>query len=85
MRPVEQAGLGGERAIAADAVDRAVAGGRDEPRARARRDAVAWPPLRGDRERLLRGLLGEIEVAEEADQGSEDTAPLIAEDLVQDR
>jgi len=26
------------------------------------------PPLCGDRERLLGGLLGEIEIAEEADQ-----------------
>jgi hypothetical protein len=56
---------------------------RHEPAARARRDAVARPALRRDRERLLGGLLGEIEVAEEADQGSEDAAPLIAEDLVE--
>ena len=39
--------------------------------------------IRRDRERLLGGLLGEVEVAEEADQGSEDTAPLIAEDLLE--
>ncbi len=48
-------------------------------------DAVARPALGGDRERLLRGLLGEVEVAEEADQGSEDASPLVAEDLVEDR
>jgi hypothetical protein len=29
--------------------------------------------------RDLSGLLGEVEVAEEADQGGEDTAPLVAE------
>ena len=46
---------------------------------------VPWPALRGDRERLLRGFLGEVEVAEEADQGSEDASPLIAEDLFEDR
>ena len=46
--------------------------------------AVARPALGGDRERLLRGLLGEVEVAEEADQGSEDAAPLLAEDLLED-
>jgi hypothetical protein len=36
-------------------------------------------------ERLLRGLLGEVEVAEKADQGREDAAPLVAEDLFEDR
>jgi hypothetical protein len=39
----------------------------------------------GDRESLLRGFLGELEVAEEADQGSEDTAPLVTEGLLEDR
>ena len=49
------------------------------------RDPVARPPLRGDRERLLRGLLGEVEVAEEPDQDGQDTAPLFAEDLLENR
>jgi hypothetical protein len=31
----------------------------------------------------LRGFLGEIEVAEEADQRRKDTAPLLAEDLLE--
>ena len=82
---LEQARLLGERALAADAVDRAVARGRDEPRARVGGRAVARPALGGDRERLLRGLLGEVEVAEEADQRGEDAAPLLAEDLLEDR
>ena len=43
--------------------------------------AVARPAVGRDREGLLRGLLGEVEVAEEADQGSEDVAPVIAEGL----
>ena len=47
-------------------------------------DAVARPALGGDRKRLLRGFLGEVEVAEEADQRSEDTAPLVPEDLLED-
>ena len=34
-----------------------------------------------DGERLLRGFLGEVEVAEEADQGGQDAAPFRAEDL----
>jgi len=33
----------------------------------------------------LGGFLGEVEVAEEADQPGEDAAPLVAEDLVEDR
>jgi hypothetical protein len=45
---------------------------------------MAGPALGGDRERLLDGLLGEVEVAEEADQAGEDTAPLVAEDLLDD-
>ena len=43
------------------------------------------PALGGDREGLLRSLLGEVEVSEVADQCSEDTSPLIAEGLLQDR
>jgi hypothetical protein len=85
QRDLEQAGLRGERALAADAVERPVAGGRDQPRSGARGDAVARPALRGDREGVLGGLLGEVEVAEEADQGREDASPLVAEDLLEDR
>ena len=43
-----------------------------------------WPALGRDRERLLGGFLGEVEVAEEADQACEDAAPLVAEDLLED-
>ena len=49
------------------------------------RHAVAWPALRRDRECLLRRLLREIEVAELSDERREDAAPLIAEDLVDQR
>ena len=78
---LEQVGLRGERAIAPDAVDRPVPCGRHQPGARVGGYAVARPTLRGDRERLLRGFLGEVEVAEEADQGREDAPPLVAEDV----
>jgi hypothetical protein len=40
------------------------------------------PPFGGDGKRLLGGLLGEVDVAEEADQGSQDSAPLALEDLL---
>jgi hypothetical protein len=78
-------GLRRERAIAADAVDRTVARSGHEPGARVRRRPLAGPALGGDRERFLGGFLGEVEVAEEADQTGEDAAPLVAEDLLEDR
>jgi hypothetical protein len=45
---------------------------------------VAGPALGGSRERFLSGFLGELEVAEVADQACEDAAPLVAEDLLED-
>ena len=80
-RHLEQPGLRPQRAVAADAVDRrgCAPSSSSQPR-RVRGRAVARPALGGDRERLLRGLLGEVEVAEEADQRSEDAPPLLAED-----
>src|SRR5437867_3124400 len=47
--------------------------------ARLGRRAVARPALGGQRKRLLSGLLGEVEVAEEADQGRDDASPLVVE------
>ena len=81
----EQARLRRERAIAADPVDGAVPRGRDQPGDGIGGLAVARPALGGDRERVLGGFLGEVEVAEEADQRGEDAPPVIAEDLVEDR
>ena len=85
LRHVEQATLRREPAIAANAVDRAVARGGDQPGARVGGRPLAEPALGGERERFLGGLLSEVEVAEEADQAGEDTAPLVAEDLLEDR
>jgi hypothetical protein len=85
LRYLEQARLRRKRAIAPDAVDRTIPRGGDEPRARVGRCPVTRPALGGDRERFLRGFLGEVEVAEEADQGSEDASPLVAEDLFENR
>jgi hypothetical protein len=77
--------LGREGPLAADAVRRAVSRRRHQPGARVAGHPVARPPLGGRRERLLRGLLGEVEVAEEADQGGQDAAPFRAEDLFERR
>ena len=46
---------------------------------------VSRPALRGDREGLLRGLLGEVEIAEEADQCGDDAPPLVAEGPLEGR
>ena len=83
FRHVEQAGLRRERAIAADAVDRAVARRGHQPGAWIGWSPVAGPALGGDRERLLGGFLGELEVAEEADQVGENTSPVVAERLLE--
>ena len=48
-------------------------------------NAVPWPPVGSDGERLLRGFLGKSEVAEEADQGDQDAAPFLAEDAIERR
>jgi hypothetical protein len=83
IRHLEQAGLRRQRAVAADPVDRSVTPRPHEPGTRVGWNALARPALRRDREGLLRGFLGEVEVAEEADQRSEHPSPLIAEDLVE--
>jgi hypothetical protein len=44
--------------------------------ARGFRRPVARAALGGDREGLLRGFLGALDVAEEADEGGEDPVPL---------
>lgn len=49
------------------------------------RSALVRPALGGDREGVLRGLLGEVEVAEEADQRRQDATPLVAEYLLDQR
>jgi hypothetical protein len=41
------------------------------------------PSLRRDRERVLGGFLGELEVAEEADQRRQDASPFLAEDVLE--
>jgi hypothetical protein len=80
---LEQLGLAGERALTANPVDRAVPGGGRQPRGGIVGRAVSGPALDSRRERVLEGVLGELEVAEDADQGREDAAPLLADDLLE--
>ena len=81
----EQAELGRQGPVAADAVRGPVVSGRHQPGTRIVRDTVSGPPVGGDGERLLRGFLGEVEVAEKADEGRDDAAPVLAEGLVERR
>jgi hypothetical protein len=76
--------LRGQRPLAAHPVDGPVPGRRDDPGTWVRRDAVAGPALGGDRERLLDGVLGEVEVAERADQ-DRDRAPELLPECDRDR
>src|SRR5262249_8374827 len=75
--------LRGERLLAPAAIDGSVARRRREPGAGVVRRTVSPPAVRGDRERLLSGLLGKIEVTEEADQVGKDPTPLIAKDVAE--
>ncbi len=84
-RCLKESGLGREGAVAAQAVDGPPTGRGQQPGAGLGRDAVASPALGRNREGLLGCLLGEIDVAEEADQGRDDLAPLVAEDLLDQR
>jgi hypothetical protein len=82
---IQQSRLLGQAAGAADPIDCAVAGSGDEPGGGVVRDAVPLPALCGNRECLRGGFLGEIEVAEEADQRGQYATPLLAEDVLEQR
>jgi hypothetical protein len=57
--------------LAAQAVDGSIAGSRRDPAAGVGRQAVACPRTQGYGERLLDCILGEVDVAERADQGGD--------------
>ena len=63
-----------EPGTAADGVDRLEPAGRNEPRPRVVRHAVLRPAFHRGRERVVKRLLGEVEIAEQANQGGEDAA-----------
>lgn len=81
----EQAELRGENPVPANAVGGPIPSRPHQPGARVAGNPAVPPAIGGYGERLLGGLLGEVEVAEEADQGGQDAAPLLAEDLVEGR
>lgn len=81
----KQTELRGEGPVAADSVRSSVPSRRHQPGARVAGDPVARPSVGGDRKGFLRGFLCEVKVAEEADQGGQHAAPLLAEDPIERR
>jgi hypothetical protein len=69
-------------ALAAQAVDRAVARGAHDPAAGVGRDSVARPAFHRRGECLLNGLLGQVEVAENPDQGGDRPSRLAPEQAI---
>jgi hypothetical protein len=85
----ERAQLGLERgapsrpaALGPDPVERAVARGGDDPARRIVREAVAGPALERGEEGVLDGLLGAIEVAEDAGEDGDRLSRLTPEQAV---
>jgi hypothetical protein len=72
-------------AIAAQPVDRAVPGGESDPAGRVGGHALDRPTRHRLDERLLHGVLGEVEVAEHPDQGRDRPPRLAPEQAVDDR
>src|SRR5256885_12891002 len=89
LRKVAQAcqelGLAGEGLLATDTVDGAIARGRDDPGAGVAGHAFVRPTVDRDRERVLDGVLGKLEVAEDTNEDRDCTAPFLTEDLVDSR
>jgi hypothetical protein len=71
-----------EHPRAPDPVDRLVARRRRYPGARVVRDAAPWPDLERDEEGVLYRLLGEVEVAEDADERRDRPSRLLSEQAV---
>ena len=71
--------LAAKRDLAAHAVDRLVAPDIDQPGPRIAGRIVMRPAFQRHRERLLQHVLGEIEIADEADQRRQRPARLVTE------
>jgi hypothetical protein len=71
--------------LATKAVDRPVTRGPDDPCTRVVGEAVTRPALERDRERVLDSLLGDVDVAEDPDQGRDRPPGLVPEQAVDDR
>ena len=70
------------RGLAAQPIDRAVASGRDDPAGRRRRHAAVRPARDRRGERVLHGLLGDVDVAEDAGEDRHRPPVLLAKDTL---
>ena len=68
------------RGLTAQPIDRAIACRRDDPPGRTGRQTARRPPLARDHECLLDRVLGDVDVAEDADQRSDCSPVLLTED-----
>ena len=66
--------------LAAQAVDGTSARCRHDPAAWVGRETIDRPLAQGDGERILHGILGDVDVTEDPDQGRHASAGLLAED-----
>ncbi len=71
--------------LPAQTIDRTVAGGGGDPGTRVVRHPLACPAIEGDDERVLYGLLRQVEVPGHADEGRDRTPRLVAERAIDDR
>jgi hypothetical protein len=81
---LQRRALLGERPLAADAVDGLVARDLRDPRPRIPRDPVARPALQRDYERLLDGLLRQVEIADRPNERRDRPPRLTSEQAVDD-
>ena len=80
----ELLGLVAQAPATAQAVDCSVPGRGRDPRARVGRDPAFWPDLERGDEGVLDGFLGEVEIAEDADERRDRPPLLFAEEAVDD-
>ncbi|MCY1182860.1 hypothetical protein D9M73_234390 [compost metagenome] len=74
-----QTGLGDiETGATAQAIDRLEAAGGHQPGPRAGRHAIALPALHRNEEGFMQGLLGQVEITEQADQSRQDSPRILA-------
>src|SRR5438874_3140746 len=66
-------------------IDRTLAGGGRDPAAGIGRKAIPWPPAQRNCERFLDRVFGNVDVAENADQGGDRPARVLAKDVADSR
>src|SRR5581483_7892704 len=63
-----------KRVLTAQAVNGLVPGGRSDPGTRIMRNTIDTPAFKGHQQRILQGILGQLEISHRANQGGKDAA-----------